>query len=203
MYKEAKRADRFLLMAMDDREYSDFKQRENIEGFRALYETMEEGVIYYEPDGRMVWANQAALRMIDLAPERIKEIGLSGSHLRAIHEDGSPFDLDEHPSIVALKTGEAVRNVVMGLFIPSTEIYRWIEITAIPLFLENESCPYVAFSVMNDITCRKSIEEALNSSEERISLAVKAADEGVWDWDLETNETFFSTRRKEMPGFYP
>ncbi len=52
-----------------------------------------------------------------------------------------------------------------------------------------------------DITERKRIEEALRQSEERFNIAVKAAQEGVWDWDMETDEVWYSSRYKEMLGY--
>ena len=52
-----------------------------------------------------------------------------------------------------------------------------------------------------DITDRKRTESALRESEERLTLAFAGAQEGVWDWDLETNAVVYSSRWKQMLGY--
>jgi PAS domain S-box-containing protein len=52
-----------------------------------------------------------------------------------------------------------------------------------------------------DITAKKRTEQALRESEERLQLAFAGAQEGIWDWDLESNAVVYSSRWKEMLGY--
>ena len=52
-----------------------------------------------------------------------------------------------------------------------------------------------------DITEQKRTERALRESEERLQLAFAGAQEGIWDWDLETNAVVYSSRWKQMLGY--
>jgi PAS domain S-box-containing protein len=52
-----------------------------------------------------------------------------------------------------------------------------------------------------DLTERKRAEAALLENEERLKLAFAGAQEGVWDWNLETGAVVYSSRWKEMLGY--
>ncbi|MDY6941787.1 MAG: PAS domain S-box protein [Pseudomonadota bacterium] len=59
------------------------------------------------------------------------------------------------------------------------------------------------YGICQDITERKLAEQALIESEARWQFALEGADEGVWDWDVQTNSVFYSNRWKDMLGYAP
>jgi len=77
---------------------------------------------------------------------------------------------------------------------------RVVEWNAWPLF--DEQGQYTGTQITGrDITERKRAEEALQESEERFRLAINATKDGLWEWDIQTNQEFFSPRWCEIVGY--
>ena len=53
---------------------------------------------------------------------------------------------------------------------------------------------------VSDITAQKDAEAALRDSEQRYALAMEAVDEAVFDWDVASDQVFYSARLLEMLG---
>jgi PAS domain S-box-containing protein len=138
------------------------------EKHRTLFETMTQGVVYQDSNGRIVSANPAAERILGLTLDQMQGRTSADPRWEAIHEDGSDFPGETHPSMVALKTGKEVRNVVMGVFDPNSEEYRWININAVPQFKPGETKPFQAYATFEDITERRRLEEGLRERGEEI-----------------------------------
>ena len=52
-----------------------------------------------------------------------------------------------------------------------------------------------------DITARKTEQKLLLEEEERWRYALEGSNQGVWDWNLQTNEIIYSSSYKKMYGF--
>ena len=62
-----------------------------------------------------------------------------------------------------------------------------------------EGAPALVVS-LRDVSARAHAEAALRESQERYELAARAANDGLWDWDLATDTLYYSPRWKAMLG---
>lgn len=56
-------------------------------------------------------------------------------------------------------------------------------------------------AVYDDVTEREIAKKTLQKSEERFNLAMNASNDGLFDWNLETNEIYYSPGWKKMLGY--
>lgn len=54
---------------------------------------------------------------------------------------------------------------------------------------------------IRDLTARKRAEREVEDSEQRLNLAVRGTSDGLWDWDIATDEVWYSPRFVELLGF--
>ncbi len=97
----------------------------------------------------------------------------------------------------ALKT----KKIVVSEEILAKENNRIVEVHTIP-FQETDGT-WKVFEFNIDITRRKIAEEKLKASEHRLDRAMAVKNEGIWDWNLVTNETFFDERYYTIAGYAP
>jgi PAS domain S-box-containing protein len=128
---------------------------------RLLYETMLQGVVYQDASGKIISMNPAAERILGKTPAEFLGSSSVGEEHLTIREDGSPFPGLEHPSMVSLRTGQKVQDVVMRVYNPRQNCYRWININAVPIFRTGEDRPFQVYTLFDDITERKQEEHRI------------------------------------------
>jgi PAS domain S-box-containing protein len=162
--------------------------RNSEERYRLLAETMMQGVVHQDARGTIIFMNPAAERI--LGKSRNQFIGSSSDteERDCISEGGELFPGTEHPSMVALRTGQPVRCVVMGVFNPQRAEYRWINIYAMPLFRPGEDHPSEVYTVFQDVTELKQAEMALLASEQRIQQALQVSRSFTFEWVPDTDQ---------------
>jgi diguanylate cyclase (GGDEF)-like protein/PAS domain S-box-containing protein len=103
------------------------------EGLRSLIENVQQGVIHHDQQGRIASANPAALAILGLRLDQLLDLSSPDPRWQALREDGSLLPAEQQPALQALKTGQAVRNVIMGLILLDRETV-WLQVNAIPSF---------------------------------------------------------------------
>ncbi len=67
--------------------------------------------------------------------------------------------------------------------------------------VREEGRPVSLRGYLINITARKWLEEALRKSENRFLLAVQGSNAGIWDWDIQGNQVYYSPIWKQMLGY--
>jgi PAS domain S-box-containing protein len=163
---------------------------ETDERYRSLAESSPDGIFISE-DGRIRFLNHAAVRLLGAAgPDAV--LGKSPfdivhpDHHSLVHACGQPSSAER-----AAQSADAKIVRLDGAVID-------VELTCARL---DDPAGRAIAVIARDITERKRTEAALRESEERLRLAFAGAQEGVWDWNLETGAVVYSPRWKQMLGY--
>jgi PAS domain S-box-containing protein len=167
---------------------------------KLLFQTIVQGVVYQDNAGRIISMNPAAERILGRSPGEFVGLTSVDAGKDSVREDGSPFPGGEHPSMVALRTGREVRDVPMGVYNSREKRYRWINISAVPLFRPGEAKPYQVYTSFHDITDEKQAKDALLQAFEQRRLALESAQMGAWDYRYDTGEVFWDERCRNLFG---
>jgi len=76
--------------------------------------------------------------------------------------------------------------------------YAYLLFIAMLAFIATVVGGVVTYLVIRHI---QQTENALSRSKERFELAMRGANDGLWDWDIQSGTVFFSPRWKEMLGY--
>jgi len=168
---------------------------ETAEQYRSLISAMAEGVVLQDAAGAVYACNPSAERLLGLTADQMSGRTSTDPRWQAIHEDGSDFPGEAHPSMVTLRTGKPCSGVVMGIRKPDGEV-NWISINTQPLFNVDSKEPYAVLSTFSDISAARASEQKLLKAQELFGKAFRSSPEAITITSLETgryievNETF-------------
>jgi len=144
------------------------------QSFRTLFETLSQGVVYQNANGEITLANPAAEHILGLSLDQMQGKTSMDPDWRSITLAGEPFPGEQHPAMVALRTGEKVENVVFGVYHPNRDQTVWINVSATPQFHPGEDHPYQVFVIFADITEQVKAQEILRLQDEALKAAANS-----------------------------
>lgn len=146
---------------------------------RDLFETSPHGIIYQNPDGVTVSANPFAEKILCGLTSSPDVATPSTEYPKFIHEDGTSYPPETHPGIEALTSGVAVHGRIMGILSSPEGNCTWLKINSIPMFRKDEKRPYMAYSMLEDITKLREQEQEQQALERKMHHSLKLESLGV------------------------
>ncbi|MGB3397757.1 MAG: PAS domain S-box protein [Nitrospira sp.] len=161
---------------------------------RLIIDTALSAVISMDEKGAIIGWNSQAEQVFGWTREEAIGRLMTETIIPVEHREGHDRGRERF-----LKTGQ---GRVMNRRIETTALHRDgtefpVELAMTPLRIEN-AYTFTAFAV--DISERKKAEEALRTSEARLTMTVQGSHIGIWDWNLTTGAIYFSPQWKSQLG---
>ncbi len=168
--------------------------RESEERFRSLVENSGDWMWQTGLDGRFTYTSLNVYPILGYAPEELVGKKKPCDLLAAGQANGFEETLNQatanQESLSALEIAFAHKDGQPVVF----------ELNGAPL-TGPDGQPGGFGGACHDITGRKAAEAALRESEQRYALAMRGANDGIWDWDLRENHIYYSSRWKALMGY--
>jgi PAS domain S-box-containing protein len=167
--------------------------RDSEQYLRAILENSPDGHYVLDSEGRFTDANQAAEKISGYKREELIGMRVLDSGLFPPEQSAALAEMTK--ASYAGPVGPVDLQLVneVGDIVP-------VEVRSVPLRANGETR---ILGSARDVTERVRAQEALRSSEKRFRLTLEGTNDGVWDWNMLTGETYFSPRWETMLGYEP
>lgn len=187
----------YILLVRDIQEHKKMEEslQKSREHFRNLAENSPDIIMRFDNNFRHLYVNQTVFEQVKIPVENF---------INKSHEEMGVFPeyLVKFWSGAMQKVFKSGKPYRVEFDLPGDKEIQSFEWRLFPEFNE-EGKTQTILAIARDITEQKISGAALKVSEERLKLAVEATSLGHWDWDLVTNEVFYSPIYFRMLGYEP
>lgn len=160
---------------------------------RALYENLPDGVFLIDPDTSIILdCNRGALEQLGMEKNEVLNQSVLSLQMDVV-------GMTQWESICS-----AIRATQVYLFVGKHRHKNGAEVPVevCSSHFHHQGKEYF-LSIARNITERLSIERELSSRDAQLRYALTEASDGLWDWDLSTDQVFFSPQLQRMLGYGP
>ncbi len=160
----------------------------------ALIQAIPDMVFFKDRDGRYQVVNRAMERSMGRSASHI--VGKTDAELSSPSVAAACRQSDQE----AIDRGEPQTSV--EYYVDPEGVRRSIETVKAPIYEKNGDLAGIV-AISRDITERTGAEEALRKSEDQLAQAQSMAHVGNWEWDVLTNQVFWSDEVFRIYGYAP
>ncbi|MBU4119724.1 MAG: PAS domain S-box protein, partial [Proteobacteria bacterium] len=184
-----------LMVNRLQRESNAKKLQKGEERMRLFFERQIVGMAITSPKKGWVQVNNKLCRMLGYTPEELTTLTWAElTHPDDLHADLSQFE--------QLLSGGIDEYSMEKRFLRKNGDVIWAELSVGCVRLADGTVDYV-LALLVDITNRKNTEEVLKTNEERLRLALMAANQGLYDLNVQTGEAQVNPEYATMLGYDP
>lgn len=158
-----------------------------------VFDTLDVGAALLDKNGCYIAVNKHYKSLIGV-DETIDLLGQS--HFSVCRAILAPHDFDRVRAGVPLR--EQISQVTTKIADGTDKILRW---NAVPVSGDRDWGDAVCAIVLRRVERSQEEMKQLLRDRDQLRFAVHGADYGLWDWDLVTDEVFFSERYMDMLGY--
>jgi diguanylate cyclase (GGDEF)-like protein/PAS domain S-box-containing protein len=161
--------------------------------YRELMETIDQGVLVRDANGRVVHANAAAMRLFGISPEESVDQALHSTHWLIVDEHGHALPEQQRPALRALRTGELVGSTVLGFYHRQRRQLTWVSVVAVPHYAPGSDRPQQVLSLFTDVTSLKRDSALFNRAQTLAHI-------GGWEWDTGRDRLYLTEEAQRILG---
>jgi len=138
-----------------------------------LFESMNQGIIYFDKKGKAIRMNKAAEEILGISDKEIKNSAFDEEWIEIYTGDNT--SIPAKPSFIreALEGTQALQNEIIGIHNKKKDFVKWVEIsvTALPSELDHAATVYCTLNdITNMVNTQKKLRKARNEAEKMAKI---------------------------------
>lgn len=162
---------------------------------RLLLDAMDTGVILRDDDGRIRSVNAAGCRILG-RPEHALVGHVLPDHWLLLDARGQSLPATALPGLRALREGQRIAPVVLGVFDRDSRRHRWLSVNATPVSEDGTRRARQSVETFSDVT-------ALQRDSALFDQAQALASIGGWEFDVTSNTLYGTAELRRILGRAP
>ncbi len=175
--------------------------RESEAHYRSVVSVLSEGIMVFEPGGRLISGNPAAGQLLGVPAEALSGTWAGAAGWAPINADGTPFATADLPPARVAATGQAQRDTEIQALGPGGQ-RRWFSLNAQPVTDPQSARLLAVVMSITDITERRALAQEIEQHRNHLQALVEQRTHALEQANAQLAEAvrFVRTVADNLPG---